>query len=285
MSKFWKYSCTVYLSILFDSKLLLFGKTIGLKRLSVVCFHISNNCYTNISDFIIHFEYFFKISKPNKDICTNILDGDQCFPTSDVNVDSENCVGLLAVGQNNSFNNQSVYVTVCDERTAKMQLPILFTAVLMILILGISCGAVYILHRMLDPVKMLRLSRLCFPARCFDSIWPDDQTPILGPILHFLLNPCKQTLDETNTRLVEKTGQDLAYWSIKHGYLETLQQIILGIDIDLPMVKTAIMEGEARIIALVLSNAGHLQTVTANIPVVLKTLSEKRGMTCKVYVQ
>ena len=84
---------------------------------------------------------------------------------------------------------------------------------------------------------------------------------------------------------MEKTGQDLAYWSIKHGYLETLQQIILGIDIDLPMVKTAIMEGEARIIALVLSNAGHLQTVTANIPVVLKTLSEKRGMTCKVYVQ
>ena len=227
-------------------------------------------------------KYFFKISKPNTDICTNILDGDQCIPTSDVNVDSENCVGLLAVGQNNSFNNQSVYVTVCDERTAKMQLPILFTAVLMILILGISCGAVYILHRMLDPVKMLRLSRVCFPARCFDSIWPDDQKPILGPILHFLLNPCKQTLYETNTRLVEKTGQDLAYWSIRHGYLETIQQIILGTDVNLPMLETAIREGEARVIALVLSNAGQLQTVTANIPDVLKTLSDKRGTICKV---
>ena len=166
-----------------------------------------------------------------------------------------------------------------------MQLPILFTAVLMILILGISCGAVYILHRMLDPVKMLRLSRVCFPARCFDSIWPDDQKPILGPILHFLLKPCKQTLDETNTRLVEKTGQDLAYLSIRHGYLETLQQIILGIDINLPMVETAIREGEANVIALVLSNAGQLQTVTANIPAVLKTLSEKRGMIFKVQVQ
>ena len=86
-------------------------------------------------------------------------------------------------------------------------------------------------------------------------------------------------------RLVEKTGKDLAYWSIKHGYLETLQQIILGIDINLPMVETAIREGEANVIALVLSNAGQLQTVTANIPTVLKTLSEKRGMIFKVQVQ
>ena len=80
-------------------------------------------------------------------------------------------------------------------------------------------------------------------------------------------------------------GQDLAYWSIRHGYLETLQKIILGIDINLPMVETAIREGEARVIALVLSNAGHLQTVTANIPAMLETLSEKRGMTCKVSVK
>ena len=166
-----------------------------------------------------------------------------------------------------------------------MQLPILFTTFLMSLILGISCGAVYILHRMLDPVKMLKLSRLCFPARCFDSIWPDDQKPILGPILHFLSNPSKQTLDETNTRLVEKTGHDLAYWSIRHGYHETLQQITLGTDIDLPMIETAIMEGEAKAIALVLSKAGKLKTGTANIPTVLKTLSEKRGMTFKVQVQ
>ena len=138
---------------------------------------------------------------------------------------------------------------------------------------------------MLDPVKMLRLSRSCFPARCFDSIWPDDQKPILGPILHFLLNPCKQTLDETNSRLVEKTGNDLAYWSIRHGYLETMQEVILGTDIDLPMIETAIREGEARIIALVLSNAGQLQSVTSNIPAVLKTLSEKRGMSCKVSIK
>ena len=131
---------------------------------------------------------------------------------------------------------------------------------------------------MLDPVKLLRLSRVCFPARCFDSIWPDDQKPILGPILHFLSNPCKQTLDETNRRLVEKTGYDLAYWSIRHNYLETIQQIILGTDIDLPIIETAIMEGEANVIALVLSSAGQLQTVTANIPTVLKTLLEKRGM-------
>ena len=152
----------------------------------------------------------------------------------------------------------------------------------MSLILGISCGAVYILHRMLDPVKMLRLSRACFPANCFDNIWPENQKPILGPILHFHLNPCKQTLDETNTRLVEKTGQDLAYWSIRHGYHETIQQIAVGTDINLPMIETAIMEGEAKAIALVLSKAGKLKTGTANIPTVLKTLSEKRGMAFKV---
>ena len=51
------------------------------------------------------------------------------------------------------------------------------------------------------------------------------------------------------------------------------------------MVETAIREGEANVIALVLSNAGQLQTVTANIPTVLKTLSEKRGMIFKVQVQ
>ena len=108
---------------------------------------------------------------------------------------------------------------------------------------------------------------------------------LLKGLRHFLLNPCKQTLDETNTRLVEKTGQDLAYWSIRHGYLETLQKVILGIDINLPMVETAIREGEARVIALVLSNARQLQTATANIPDVLKTLSDKRGTIYKVSIK
>merc|ERR1740129_119269 len=66
-----------------------------------------------------------------------------------------------------------------------------------------------------------------------------------------------------------------------------IQQIILGTDVNLPMVETAIREGEARVIALVLSNAGQLQTVTANIPAVLKTLSEKRagGLTRKKRIE
>ena len=109
-----------------------------------------------------------------------------------------------------------------------------------------------------------------------------------GPILHFLLNPCKQTFDETNARLVEKSGHELIYWSIRHGYLEIIE-IIHGTDIEmeltLPIIKTALMEGEASVIKLILLKAEQLQTEIANIPAVLKTLPEKRGMTCKLKVR
>ena len=216
----------------------------------------------------------------------NILDVDQCVPSSDVNIDSENCISLMAIEQTNSSNN--VYVTVCDGSTAMMQLPIIFATVTMILILGLSCGAIYILHRMLDPVKMLKASRCCFPSNLLSEMWPDNQKPLLGPILHFLLNPCKQTFAETNMRLVEKSGHNLIYWSIRHGYLEIIGTILdtdIEMELTLPIIKTALMEGEASVIKLIVSKPEQLQTEIANIPAVMKTLPEKRGMTCKLKVQ
>ena len=45
------------------------------------------------------------------------------------------------------------------------------------------------------------------------------------------------------------------------------------------------MEGEASVIKLIVSKAEQLQTEIPNIPAVLKTLPEKRGMTCKLKVR
>ena len=238
---------------------------------------------------MIHVNIFdFHLNSQSKNLTqiANILDVDQCVPSSYVNIDTKNCVSLMAIERTNSSNN--VYVTVCDGSTATMQLPIIFTTVAMILILGLSCGAIYILHRMLDPVKMLKMSRSCYPAKFLDEIWPDNQKPLLGPILHFLLNPCKQTFAETNMRLVRKSGHNLIYWSIRHGYLELIKTIIdtdIEMELTLPVIKTALLEGEAKVIKLILSNAEKQQIVTDNIPSVLKTLSEKRGIICQIQVQ
>ena len=182
-------------------------------------------------------------------------------------------------------DDKNVYVTVCNEYTTDWQLPILFVCLGMVLILGLSSGAVYLLHRTLHPIQLMEMSRSCFPALCFDSIWPEDQKRLQGPVFHFLLNPCQQTFDETNARLVETSNHNLIYWAVKHGYLEVLEKIFtseITVELSLHVLKSALMEGEARAIKLILSKAAKQDTSSylprANISFTLEILSEKRGM-------
>lgn len=184
---------------------------------------------------------------------------------------------------NRNITSEEVYVTVCDSETTLAQSPIIYATLAMIAIFALSSGLIYVLHRMLDPIKLMQMSRCCFPARCFDSIWPEDQKPLLGPILHFILNPCKQTFDETNNRLVQKSGHDLIYWSIKNNYLDVIKTIVgpdVSMEITQQIIKTAIFQGEATAIKLVLTKAGEQENIQnmdkANVPIVLKMLSDER---------
>jgi hypothetical protein len=188
-------------------------------------------------------------------------------------------------------DDEKVYVTVCNDLTVDWQLPILFVSLGMVLILGLSSGAVYLLHRTLHPIQLMEMSRSCFPALCFDSIWPEDQKRLKGPVLHFLINPCKQTFDETNARLVETSSHNLIYWAVKHGYLEILKKIFtseITVELSLPILTSALMEGEARAIKFILTKAAKEDTSSylprANISLTLEILTEKRGMTSNLQI-
>ena len=125
----------------------------------------------------------------------------------------------------------------------------------MIVLLSISCGAVFILHRILNPIGMLQMSRSCFPALCFDIIWSENDNAILGPILHFISNPTEQRLKESNKMLRDKTGQDLLFWSIRNGYHQVIKLILKYETVDLQLIKDAINTGEIKVIKVLLMEA------------------------------
>ena len=202
-------------------------------------------------------------------------------------LEAENCTNLLSIVEGNA----TIYITVCNDLTTDWQLPVLFVSLGMVLILGLSSGAVYLLHRTLHPVQLMEMSRSCFPALCFDSIWPEDQKRLQGPVLHFLLKPCKQTFDETNARLVETTSHNLIYWSVKHGYLDVLEKIFtseITVELSQPIMTSALMEGEANAIKFILSKAAKEDTSSylprANISLTLEILSKSRGMTSNLQI-
>ena len=190
------------------------------------------------------------------------------------------------------MDDEKVYLTVCDENTRMWQAPLLITSAIMVFFLVLSCGATYILHRILDPIKTMNMSRCCFPASRFDSIWPQeqDQKPLHGPILHFVINPCQKTFEESNQKLKAKTGFDMIHWSIKHGYSELIQTILrLDIEegVNLALVKKALMEGDCKVIKMILDAAKrHNDNDDDNdndidkkgLLAVMKQLPYKRGM-------
>ena len=183
------------------------------------------------------------------------------------------------------MDDQTVYLTVCDENTRIWQVPLLITSTIMIFFLALSCGATYILHRILDPIKTMKMSKCCFP--CLDSIWPQDQNqkPLHGPILHFVLNPSQKTFSESNQKLKTKTGYDMIHWSIKYGYSELIQTILtldIGEGVNLDLVKKALMEGDCKVIKMILDAAerheGDTDIDKEGLLAVKKQLPYNRGM-------
>ena len=186
------------------------------------------------------------------------------------------------------MDDEKVYLTVCDENTRIWQAPLLITSTIMIFFHVVSCGATYILHRILDPIKTMNMSRYCFPALLWDSIWPQeqDQKPLHGPILHFVLNPCQKTFEESNQKLIAKTGFDMVHWSIKHGYSEVIKKILkadIGEGVNLALVKKALMEGgDCKVIKMILDAAKRkndpVDIDKASLHAVMKHLPYMRGM-------
>ena len=186
------------------------------------------------------------------------------------------------------MDDENVYLTICDENTRMWQAPLLITSTIMIFVLVLSCGATYILHRILDPIKTMNMSRCCFPASLLDSIWPQeqDQKPLHGPILHFVLNPCQKTFEESNQKLIAKTGFDMVHWSIKHGYSEVIKKILkadIGEGVNLALVKKALMEGgDCKVIKMILDAAKRkndpVDIDKASLHAVMKHLPYMRGM-------
>ena len=99
-------------------------------------------------------------------------------------------------------------------------------AILLLLFTLSSVVISKILHKIVDPNFALSFSIKCFPIRLFGYIWPEEQKNLLGPVLHFILNPSKENLQESNTKLMSKTGRDLLSWSIKNEYVEIIRTIL-----------------------------------------------------------
>ena len=182
-------------------------------------------------------------------------------------------------------NNETVFVTVCNEMTKQWQLPLLIGTSVMIFLLILGCLPIYILQYILDPVGMLQASRYCFPACLFDKIWPEDQKALLPQILHFLHNPSKQTLQESNEKLISKTNQDMMHWSIKHGYVQIIEKMLepsINEQISASVMKKAINEGEAKVIKTLATNAikqpGTAELAQENLNLLIELLPKTRGM-------
>ena len=198
-------------------------------------------------------------------------------------------------------HNETVFITVCDETTRQWQLPLLIGTSVMIFFLILGCLPIYILQYVLDPVGMLQASRYCFPACFFDKIWPEDQKALLPQILHFLHDPSKQTLQESNEKLIGKTDQDMMHWSIKHGYVQIIEKMLepsINEQISTSVMKKAINEGNTKVIKTLATSAikqagtaelEAIEQVTPgpaqeNLHALTKLLPKKRGILLTLHV-
>ena len=185
-----------------------------------------------------------------------------------------NCTSLLSIG---SDDRNTTFLTVCDEVTKLWQIPLIIATVTMVTCLALSCGVIFILHKILDPFKLMEMSSSCFPACYLESIWPEDQKRLKGPILHFTLNPSKQTFNESNQKLLSKTGYDIFHWSIKHDYYLIMQTIFgLGENVSPDLVKKVILEGSTRMIKLILREV-QKDSDLGNVDKAVEILTEIKG--------
>ena len=183
-----------------------------------------------------------------------------------------NCTSFLSF--EDSFDQNATYLTVCNEVTKVWQLSLMIT---MLTLLAFSCGGIFILHSILNPFKLMIWSSKYFP--CFESIWPKDQKKIKGPILHFILNPSKQSFKESDQKLLSKTGYGLIHWTIKCDHY-FIMKTILGPNVEerisSDLIKKTILEGSSRMIKVVLKEL-QKECDFGNLEEALETLTRIKG--------
>ena len=206
------------------------------------------------------------------------LDNNYCGRSPNISMD--NCTGIFSL-QSENDNATSVYLTVCDKRTKDLHLPLIIASSTIVVLLLFSCISIYVLHRILNPIGMLLFSRKC----CFGTIWPNDQKPLLAPVLHYILEPSKETLEESNEKLKNKIGQDLIDISIKHGYGQVVESILspdVGHAVSVPLLRKALLEGDIKVIKIILGAAkgseGILEVDQMKLDTVMNALPKERGM-------
>ena len=190
------------------------------------------------------------------------------------------CTGIFSL-QSENDNATSIYLTVCNKWTKDWHLPLIIASSTIVVFLLFSCISIYVLHRVLNPIGMLLFSRKC----CFGNIWPEDQKPLLAPVLHYILEPSKETLEESNEKLKNKIGLDLIDVSIKHGYGQVVESILspdVGHAVSVPLLRKALLEGDIKVIKIILGAAkgseGMLDVDQTNLDTVMNALPKERGM-------
>ena len=174
------------------------------------------------------------------------------------------------------------YITVCDKWTKELNFPLIIASSTIVVFLLLSCISIYALHRILNPIGMLLFSRKC----CCGNIWPEDrdQKPLLGPVLHFVLEPSKDTLEESNEKLRNKTGEDLIDVSIKYGYGQVIESILssdVGHAVSGALLRKALLEGDIKVMKIILEAAkgseGTLEVDQTKLDAVMNALPKARG--------
>ena len=114
---------------------------------------------------------------------------------------------------------------------------------------------------MLDAIKILKLSRSNILARNFDPVWDESKSEILEPILNFLENPTRETLQQVNVTIKPKTGQDFVGLAIWNDHREIMKIILDELEepISHAMVKKVLKCGSPELIKMFLSKEKDLQ--------------------------
>ena len=175
------------------------------------------------------------------------------------------------------------YVTICDKFNEQNQIPLVIATVVLVFMFGVASILIKkVLNRILDPIELLQFSRTCISTRFLDIIWPDEERKIAGPILHFLIEPNKETLEESSMDLRGQTGDDLIDIAIKNDYTEVLKQIFSE-KVDEPvtkaMVEKAISFGSPKTIKFIGKKAQLRQNLRheLNLEELESTLQGMRG--------
>ena len=169
------------------------------------------------------------------------------------------CIGfdLLATITNQTEN----YVTFCGD-SIPWWIPLACTSLVLSLLHTISIFLIHIvLCKMLDAIKILKLSRSNILARNFDPVWDESKSEILEPILNFLENPTRETLQQVNVTVKPKTGQDFIGLAIWNDHRKIMKIILDELEepISHAMVKKVLKCGSPELIKMFLSKEKDLQ--------------------------